>query len=64
MMEKTVVYGIGEIARAISVPASRISVWVARGKLPPPTWVLDAGKVWTGDQIEAWIDEHSAGNKR
>lgn len=51
------IYGIGELAEAIRMPANTVSQWYKRGKLPPPTAELRMGPVWTGAKVERWIKE-------
>lgn len=48
-------YGLGEIADAIGVPAPTVTVWRNRGKLPRPDAMLRMGPVWTARTIEPWI---------
>jgi hypothetical protein len=38
----------------------QLSVYISRGKLPPPIQVLASGPIWTREQIEQFKRERDA----
>lgn len=54
------IYGLTEIARATGWDRRTLSVWVARGKMPPPTQRLASGPIWDAAVIDPWIKSHLA----
>ena len=50
-------YGISEIAAALSVPRNTVAQWYRRGNMPQPDVELAMGPVWTGRRIERWIED-------
>lgn len=50
--------GTAEIARRLGVTRQRVQQLVARPDFPAPDSVLEMGKVWATDAVEAWIAEH------
>jgi hypothetical protein len=50
-------YNLKMIADKAHIPVQTIVAWYHRGKLPPPTWILDSGKgrgqaIWADYDIE------------
>jgi prophage regulatory protein len=51
--------GAAEIGRRLGgVSRQRVQQIVNRPDFPKPVKVLDMGKVWDADDVEAWIREH------
>ncbi|MGH2718421.1 MAG: helix-turn-helix transcriptional regulator, partial [Actinomycetota bacterium] len=50
------VYGINEIAAACGVSIDAARKWQQRGQLPEPAARLSAGWIWTGAEIEQWLE--------
>ena len=53
--QATKIYGLAEIAHECGVSIYLARKWQQRGKLPAPTAKLVQGFVWTGPEIEAFL---------
>jgi hypothetical protein len=58
------IYGIAEIGDAVGYPRQTVSAWYARGKLPPPDWILKMGPVWKAETIAPWIRRRKNDDER
>lgn len=50
--------GQRELADRLGVSRQRVQQIVSRPDFPPPYATLANGRVWTTEDVEAWIAEH------
>ncbi len=51
---------ITEVSDFTSLAKSTINLWVAQGKFPKPLLLSPTIKVWRLQQLEDWVDAHTA----
>ena len=60
LVQKSQLIRIDEVSAITTLAKSSINLWVAQSKFPKPMILSTTVKVWKLQDINQWIDDHSA----
>jgi len=60
LVQKSQLIRIDEVSAITTLAKSSINLWVAQSKFPKPMILSATVKVWKLQDINQWIDDHSA----